>query len=530
MSVKTFIAAVASSVALTGVAWAMDDEPKIDAEALYQQHCAECHAPTRLGALGPALLPGAIERLKPGKPTEAVIANGRVATQMEGFKDKLSAAEIKALAEYIYTEPAVEPKWEDADIKESHTVHKTMAELVKAPVHRADPLNIFTVVEMGDHHVTILNGHSFEPMYRFKTHFAVHGGAKYSPDGRFVYLSSRDGWITKHDLWGLEPVAEVRAGLNTRNIAVSSDGKWVMVGNYLPHNVVILNAEDLSLYRVVPTTANDGSKTSRVSAVYDAEPRQSFVVALKDIKEVWEMSYDPDAAPVYGGLIHSYRKGQEEATEVEPQPFARRRIMLDDYMDDFYFDPSYAEIMGASHDGKGGMVYNLDARKKVAELDLEGMPHLGSGIVAEYQGHMVMATPHLKKSQVSIIDMETWKTVKTIDTKGPGFFMRGHENSPYAWVDVFFGPNKDLLHVIDLRTLEIVREINPAPGKTNAHVEFTRDGRYALISVMEDQDKGGALVVYDAHTFEEVKRIPMNKPVGKYNVHNKITRSAGTSH
>jgi hypothetical protein len=40
----------------------------------------------------------------------------------------------------------------------------------------------------------------------------------------------------------------------------------------------------------------------------------------------------------------------------------------------------------------------------------------------------------------------------------------------------------------------------------------------------------GAVVVYDAATLKEVKRLPMNKPSGKYNVHNKITRSEGTSH
>ena len=40
----------------------------------------------------------------------------------------------------------------------------------------------------------------------------------------------------------------------------------------------------------------------------------------------------------------------------------------------------------------------------------------------------------------------------------------------------------------------------------------------------------GALVVYDAASLEEVKRIPMRKPLGKYNVYNKINRSAGTSH
>lgn len=66
-----------------------------------------------------------------------------------------------------------------------------------------------------------------------------------------------------------------------------------------------------------------------------------------------------------------------------------------------------------------------------------------------------------------------------------------------------------------------------APGKTSAHVEFTRDGRYARVSVWEID---GALVIYDAASLQEVKRIPMRKPSGKYNVFNKINRSAGTSH
>jgi hypothetical protein len=81
--------------------------------------------------------------------------------------------------------------------------------------------------------------------------------------------------------------------------------------------------------------------------------------------------------------------------------------------------------------------------------------------------------------------------------------------------------------VIDKRTLAVVATLRPAPGKTAAHVEFTRDGRFALASIW---DIDGAIVVYDAATFAEVKRIPMVKPSGKYNVFNKTTRSAGTSH
>ena len=98
---------------------------------------------------------------------------------------------------------------------------------------------------------------------------------------------------------------------------------------------------------------------------------------------------------------------------------------------------------------------------------------------------------------------------------------------PNAWVDVFFGPHRDIVHVIDKRSLKIIKDLRPAPGKTAVHVEFTRDGRYALLSVW---DPDGAVAVYDAKTLREVGCLPMKKPSGKYNVYNKITRSADTSH
>jgi hypothetical protein len=219
----------------------------------------------------------------------------------------------------------------------------------------------------------------------------------------------------------------------------------------------------------------------------------------------------------------------DEGTARQSGPFPVRRIQLDDYLDDFFFDPTYRMLIGAARNAKNGQVVHLDARRKIADLELDGMPHLGSGITWERGEQTLLATPHLKKAEVSVIDMKSWKTVKRIETMGPGFFMRSHENTPYAWVDVYFGPDKDAVHVIDKRTLEIVRTLRPSPGKTAAHVEFDRYGKYALLSVSEPAPNG-ALVIYDAVTLEEIKRLPMNKPSGKYNVYNKITRSAGTSH
>jgi mono/diheme cytochrome c family protein len=498
-----------------------------NAAPLYAKHCAECHGADRLGGIGPALLPQNLHRLRPAKAVK-VIAKGRIATQMPGFGKVLNKDEIAALAKLIYTPPTVRPVWGAPEIKASRVVQEGALDLPDKPVFSADPLNLFVVVETGDHHASILDGDSFERLHRFQTRFALHGGPKFSPKGRFVYFGSRDGWVSKFDLYNFRLVAEVRAGINMRNIAISADGKYLAAANYLPHSIALLDAHDLSLLKLIPVLDYFKKKTSRVSAVYQARPRNSFIAALKDVPEIWEISTDPNAPPVVTGLAHSNEQGHEETlTNSNKGLFALRRIMIDEPLDDFFFDPPYRNLIGSSRDGKHGQVVNLNVGRQIRSVGLPGLPHLGSGITWQWQGRPVMATPHLRGGRVSVIDMTEWKVIKSIETKGPGFFMRGHENSPYVWVDVFFGPNRDLMHIIDKRSLEIVKTVKPAPGKTAAHVEFTRDGSHALVSIW---DMAGALVVYDAKTLQEVKRIPMVKPSGKYNVFNKITLSAGTSH
>ena len=495
-----------------------------DAAALYAAHCAECHGAGRLGGLGPALLPQNLGRLKPARALK-VIGQGRAATQMPGFGEVLDEREIEALVAYVYAPLPKVPVWREAEIEESRSVNAELPALDK-PAFDADPMNLFVVVETGDHHATILDGDRFEPIHRFPTRYALHGGPKFTPDGRHVFFMSRDGWVTKFDLYALQVVAEVRAGINSRNIAISEDGLHIAVANYLPNTLVMLSTKDLSVEKVLEVKDRWGNP-SRVSAVYQARPRKSFVAALKDVPEIWEIMTDPGAGPVYEGLVHSNESDMKEALPSGAGLFALRRIEVPEPLDDFFFTPDYRNLIGSARTGDKALVVNLNVGRDIARVDLPGLPHLGSGIAWTYRGRPVMATPHLKENRVSVIAIDDWSIVKTIETKGPGFFMRSHENTRYAWTDVFFGPNRDLMHVIDKQTLEIVKTLRPAPGKTAAHVEFDRDGSHALVSVW---DRDGALIVYDAQTLDEVKRLPMSKPSGKYNVWNKITFSDGTSH
>jgi DNA-binding beta-propeller fold protein YncE/cytochrome c553 len=495
-----------------------------DAGALFQEHCASCHGSDRLGAIGPALLPDNLGRL--GKAgAETVIRDGRAATQMQGFSDRLSDEQVKALAAFVYAQPERLPVWGADQIDASRVL--TPAPALDKPSYAADPLNLFVVVESGDHHVTILDGDRFEPLHRFASRFALHGGPKFTSDGRYVFFGSRDGWVTKFDLRSLQVVAEVRAGINARNIALSKDGKHVAVANYLPNTLVLLSSEDLSIEKIVPAVDRTG-KSSRISAVYQAPDRDSFIAALKDAPEIWEIATNPQAGPVYAGLVHSHEKSMEEALPSSSGLFALRRIEISEPLDDFFFDPGYRNLIGASRDGGKAIVVNLNVGREIATIPMPGMPHLGSGVSWMRDGRRLIAIPHLKEGKISVIDATDWTVVRTITTAGPGFFLRSHENAPYIWADSFLSPKaKDTMQIIDKTSLEIVRTLKPAPGKTTAHVEFDRSGRHALVSVME---LDGALIVYDARTFEDIKRLPMAKPVGKYNVFNKITFSEGTSH
>ena len=514
--------AVLSVVSLVAGPAAADQDS--ESARVYFERCASCHGNDRLGGIGPALLPESLARLG---TTEAVrvITAGRPATQMPGFEGVLPPDAIAAVAAWIYRPPAEPPRWTVTDMLASRSLTTAPDAFPAKPVHTADPLNLFTVVETGDNHVTILDGDRFEPIWRFQSRFALHGGAKYSPDGRFVYLGSRDGWVGKYDLYGLTRVAEVRAGINLRNIAVSADGRYVIAGNTLPNTVVLLDARDLAPLKVIPVEDRAG-RASRVSAVYTAPPRRSFIVALRDQPELWEISYQDNPEPQARGLVHSYQPGMLEGA-FDHGPFPIRRVPLDEPLDDFFFDPSYRVAVGAARASRSGQVINLNVGRKIADVSIGGMPHLASGISFQHDGKPVLATPVLNEAAIAVVDMSTWQPVKRIATGGPGFFMRSHENTPFAWIDTSLGSVRDQIQIIDKRSLELVRTLVPEPGRLASHVEFTRDGRHALVSVAETD---GALFVYDAQNFSVVKRIPMRKPSGKYNVYNKINLSPGTSH
>ena len=61
--------------------------------------------------------------------------------------------------------------------------------------------------------------------------------------------------------------------------------------------------------------------------------------------------------------------------------------------------------------------------------------------------------------------------------------------------------------------------------------ERPADGRYRRRSDKSTRcEPPIKVVIYDANNLKEVNRLPMNKPIGKYNAWNKINYEEGTNH
>lgn len=427
----------------------------------------------------------------------------------------LTAAPAPACAQTARDASNVASTWSEADIRASRVAGAATLAAVDRPGQAGDPESLLLVVEAGDRHVSVVEGERFERVHRFALAGAPQGEPAFTPDGRFAFFGTLDGWIAKFDLREFAVVARVRAGLELSGIAVSGDGRWVMAANRLPHTLALFDA-DLGLARVYPATSADGARSSPVVAVRAAPARSSFIVALGEIPELWEISYDPRAEDIYDGMVHDFRMGEG----VPRRGFLGiRRTTLPAPLGGFVFDRAYAEAIGSARASAGGEpaveVVNLDVRRRVATLPVSGFADPASATRFTWRDVVVLAFPGAAQAAIHVVDMKDWRPIRSIPVTGNGRFVTSHARTPHVWAGSAAG---DVLTIIDKATLEPVGELRPSGGPPG-HVGFTRDGRHALVSL---SGIDGALVVYDAQTLTEIARLPMRGPSGSYSVGNRV--------
>ncbi len=356
-----------------------------------------------------------------------------------------------------------------------------------------NPRELMLVVEKDAEKLLAIDGTTHKVIGRvhdvgFQPHTSV-----YSSDAKYMYIISRDGWLTKIDLTTLEPIVSVLVGKSSRGTALTDNDKYIAIGNFEPGNLVILDAASMEVLKTIPLRMEKDGKQIESRAGGLVEDGNRFIVALKDGTSVWTIDTDKPGFPV----THKFSNIGGGKTALH----------------DAFLTPDGSHYIVASQGSKTVWILDVATMKPIAEVETGETPHTGPGAV---WGNYIYI-PSLGEGLITVIDITTWKPAKYIKTGGPGLFVRSyskHPSYPYVWADTAFGDHKDEIYVIDARINEIIKTIIPVKGESSWHPEFTYNGKFVYVV----SQSANEVEVYDAHTFNIVKRIKSATPSAVSNV------------
>jgi hypothetical protein len=141
--------------------------------------------------------------------------------------------------------------------------------------------------------------------------------------------------------------------------AVSADGRWRVRGEAA--QVVVFDRD--RPVRTLPSRSLQGGESAAVRQVQHLPARRSFVIAFHaPMRELWELSVDPDAAPVFDGMVHDHRMGEAIAS---PGFLGVRRTPLERPVDALAADAAGGPFVLARSAGEW-LLINLDVRRAIA--------------------------------------------------------------------------------------------------------------------------------------------------------------------
>lgn len=463
-------------------------------EDYYLDTCSGCHGADRRGATGPALL---AERM--GQEDSYyfdIIKNGKPGTVMPPWGGTLSDAEIHEMVAYLRGDSdAASLKWSLEETRASLEILIPEEELPAEPTHQANLDNLMLVTEREGRAIAVLDGDTHTLLGKIPASYRAHGYTFSPVEPRWAYNMGRDGWVFKIDLYTLQPVRKIRIGLDARSVAISDDGRFLIVANYVPATAVILDANTLEPLKFIETKATNPEGEmieSRVATILDTAPElvgPYFLVALKEAGQVWRIDWSQPDFPMetlenVGHILH-----------------------------DGFLSPDNRTFYLAAQQDNWMAAIDVEGMGILEKIQTGDIPHPGTGAAWEWEGVSYAATVHAGEGLITIWDMDTNQIVTSLDTPGPGLFIRTHEETPYVWADSVFAKEPHAIVVFEKQPpFKIVKILDE--GIRTLHPEFTLDGKFVYVA---DWD-GDVVRVYDAVTLEKVTEISgIHTPTGIFN-------------
>jgi len=303
--------------------------------------------------------------------------------------------------------------------------------------------------------VDFIDGTTGKVLSRHKAGFAVHVTVTNKRMPRYAYSISRSGRLTMFDLAapGQPAIASVQVGQESRGLAVSPDGKYVMAGNYNPGGAVLCDAltlEPLKVYQTAGVIDPDGNIVpSRVASIADTPYGPYFAFALKDGGHVYIVDYSKPDFPIVGDVPNI------------------GKVLHDAFLNEGKEIGRYYMIASQGSDLMG--IVDFKTKKLAAKVytgpGTKPHPGQGSSWYNEKYGQL-HATNSMNVGNVVIWD-NNWEVVANVPTAGGGLFVGTSKDTPYIWSDCVLGTpeNYNKVYLINKQTLETDRIIEVGKKK-----------------------------------------------------------------
>ncbi|MFA5215461.1 cytochrome D1 domain-containing protein [Sulfuricurvum sp.] len=519
-------------------------ESKMDVAKMFEKECQGCHGPNHEGGVGSSLDPKIIGKKNAYFLVETIMG-GRAGTAMPSFKGKMNKEDADKMVDYLlkYEHQQIKNLTLD-DVAATHQVLLDREELYKkypAPTDVKSVHDIVIFTERDASKVGFIDGTTNKVLSKHESGFATHVTVVNKRIPRYVYNISRDGWVNMFDLNapGQPMIAKIRVGSDSRGLACTPDGKYVMAGNYVPGGAVLLDAMTLKPLKVYPTSSvidMDGNLgTSRVASIADTPYGPYIAFALKDAGHVYIIDYSKPDFPIVGD-IPGIGKILHDAFLNEGEEIGRYYMIASQGSD-------VVGIVDFKTKTLAGKVYTGPGSK----------PHPGQGSswYSEKLARQLHATVNMNLGQTTVWDNK-WNVVKQINTEGGGLFVGTNEKTPYVWADNVIGgeANYNKIDLINKETLMVdriieansdgtIKLINPNTHKIikewstgalkNAkgeaivprllHAEPAMHGEHMYISDWT----GGRILVFNAKTGEYITQIDgLTTPTFTYSIEHRM--------
>jgi hypothetical protein len=158
--------------------------------------------------------------------------------------------------------------------------------------------------------------------------------------------------------------------------------------------------------KALAAAGRDGRDSSAVAAIRYLPARRSFVISFETLPELWELSIDPQAAPIFDGLVHDYRMAEAVA---DPGYLGARRTRLDAPLRELAVDDSGAYVVGRTAAAPAGLatlhLVQLDVRRIIGRFTVGGDPDLAATQTLQRGSDKLLRIPDRKGGVSTFVDL-----------------------------------------------------------------------------------------------------------------------------